>query len=164
MTSRRQTQAVVGLAAPEAGILLMYRVESVPEVQFPLVNKFYKACRYSGKAVHGDSVFALKGAQGLAAAVRLEPKSDGWYCLRSMCVAPELRGQGLGSQLLHGLQDFLQQHPCYCYPFDHLQSFYQPVGFRLQDPHTAPAEMQAAFHRYRAQGRKIILMVRPLAQ
>lgn len=142
----------------------MYRVECVAEVQFPLVNKFYKACRYSGKATRGDSIFALKGAQGIVAAVRLEPRSNGWYFLRSMCVAPELRRQGLGSQLLRGLDDFLQQHPCYCYPFDHLQGLYQQAGFRLQDPHTAPAEMQEAFRRYTAQGRKIILMVRELAQ
>lgn len=142
----------------------MYRVECVPEVQFPLVNKFYKACRYSGKAVRGETVFALKGAQGLVAAVRLEPKSGGWYFLRSMCVSPELRGQGLGSQLLHGLAEFLNQHPCYCYPFDHLQSFYAQAGFQLQEPQLAPAEMQEAFQRYTLQGRKIILMARHLAQ
>lgn len=142
----------------------MFRVECVPEMQFPLVNKFYKACRYSGKAVRGETVFTLKGPQGMVAAVRLEPKSDGWYFLRSMCVAPELRGQGLGSQLLRGLEDFLQQHPCYCYPFDHLQGFYEQAGFTLQDPHSASAEIQETFQRYTAQGRKIILMMRHLAQ
>lgn len=142
----------------------MYRVECVPEIQFPLVNKFYKACRYSGKAVRGEAVFALKGLQGMVAAVRLEPKNEGWYCLRSMCVAPELRGQGLGTQLLYGLEDFLRQNPCYCYPFDHLQGFYEQSGFRLQDPHTAPVHMLESFQRYTRQGRKIILMVRRLAQ
>lgn len=142
--------------------LRMYQIECVPQLQFPLVNKFYKACHYSGNAGRGDTVFALRSAQGIVAAVRLQPQSEGWYFLRSMCVAPNLRGQGLGTQLLQGLETFLQQHPCYCYPFDHLQSFYERAGFQRQDLLQAPEHMQGAFQRYILQGRKIILMVRPL--
>lgn len=138
----------------------MYQLESVPELQIPLVNKFYKQCRYSAKAVRGDVVYVLKGREGIVAAVRLEPKADGWYFLRAMCVAPEVRGQGVGSQLLLGLSDFLQHHPCYCYPFDHLQAFYQQAGFTWRDPEQAPAFMRDAFERYTRQGRKIILMAR----
>lgn len=138
----------------------MYQLEAISELQIPLVNKFYKQCRYSGKAGRGDVLYALKGPDGIVAAVRLEPKMDGWFFLRSMCVAPELRGQGVGTQLLQGIEDFLQAHPCYCYPFDHLQSFYELAGFELRSPEQAPAFMQEAFYRYIRQGRKIILMER----
>ncbi|GAB3100249.1 GNAT family N-acetyltransferase [Aestuariicella hydrocarbonica] len=138
----------------------MYQLERLSDLQIPLINKFYKQCRYSSKAGRGEVLYVLKGAAGIVAAVRLEPKSDGWYFLRAMCVAPELRGQGVGTQLLQGLVSFLRENPCYCYPFQHLESFYAQVGFQSKDPQQAPAFMSEAFQRYTQQGRKIILMER----
>lgn len=138
----------------------MYQFEQLSDLQIPLVNKFYKSARYSSKAGRGEVIFVLKGAQGIVAAVRLQPKAQGWYFLRAMCVAPELRGQGVGHQLLDGMAEFFQVNRVYCYPFDHLEGFYAYAGFRLCVPEESAEFMSEAFYRYTQQGRKICLMTR----
>ncbi|NIB44434.1 GNAT family N-acetyltransferase [Pseudomaricurvus alkylphenolicus] len=137
--------------------------ELLDELQLPLVNKFYKRCRYSAKAGRGEKVYVLRDQSGIVAAVRLEPKPQGYYFLRSMCVDPALRRQGLGAQLLKALTPLLEQTRCYCYPFDHLQAFYAEAGFEQVPSETMPDFIRDGLLRYRAQGRKILLMVRPPA-
>jgi len=144
------------------------QVVELTDIQLPLVNRFYKDSGDSAKAGRGDRVFVvrrypvLNGAVSkIVAAVRLQEKSDGWWFLRSMCVAPELRGQGIGRVLLEGLTDFLSEYSCFCYPFDHLEDFYCLAGFELVDVadiSQQPDFMAEPFERYRRQGRKIILM------
>ncbi len=136
----------------------MYRFEQLTEVQLPLVNKFYKRARYSSKAGRGELVFVLKSQSGIVAAVRLQPKADGWYFLRAMCVDPQLRRQGVGALLLVSMKAFLKIHRVYCFPFDHLESFYAQAGFHSEDMLAAPAFMSEAGLRYQQQGRKILLM------
>lgn len=144
----------------------MYRVELLDPVQLPLVNKFYRHCRYSAKAGRGERVFVVRGPDAtgqaaIVAALRLQEKPDGWYFLRSMCVDPSMRGcgdGGIGSQLLQGVSGFLQNHPTYCFPFDHLQHFYARAGFVLAPPEKMPDFAVAELQRYQHQGRKIILM------
>ena len=136
----------------------MYRFEQLTELQIPLVNKYYKQSRYSSKAGRGEVIFVLKDQSGIVAAVRLEPKNNGWFFLRAMCVAPELRGQGIGTQLLNHMQDFLSHHSVYCFPFDHLQVFYEKAGFILHGIDEAPSFIRDPFCRYQLQGRKICMM------
>lgn len=136
----------------------MYRFEQLAELQIPLVNKFYKQSRYSSKAGRGEVIFVLKGQSGIVAAVRLEPKNNHWFFLRAMCVAPELRGQGIGTQLLNHMQDFLSRHSVYCFPFGHLQNFYEMAGFTLHSPDEVPSFIRDPFSRYQLQGRKICMM------
>ena len=137
----------------------MHTIEQLAEIQYPLANKFYKHSRYSAKAVRGDDVYVLRGESGIQAAVILQKKSDGWVFLRSMCVDPQWRRQGLGGQLLLGLADTLAQQKVYCYPFEHLQKFYSAAGFSLMDVDSAPDFIVHAFERYSAQGRRICLMI-----
>lgn len=144
----------------------MHRVELLQPIQLPLVNKFYRHCHYSAKAGRGEQVFVVRGPdsegrEDIVAAVRLQQRAKGWYFLRSMCVQPELRGggeKGLGSLLLQGLSGFLQQHPTYCFPFDHLQHFYARAGFVSANADAMPEFALAQLMRYQRQGRKIILM------
>lgn len=144
-----------------------YKVEPLDDIQLPLVNRFYKSARFSAKAGRGEAVFVVRDSSTatIVAAVRLQPeRNNDWWFLRSMCVAPDLRGQGIGQLLLDGLQDFLQDKACFCYPFVHLESFYRQGGFELIDiddaevQHSTPQFMQEPLERYRRQGRKIILM------
>lgn len=137
-----------------------WNVEQLDSQLFPLVNKFYKHCRYSAKAGRDDIVFVVKNASGISTAVRLQLRQPGVYFLRSMCVAPEYRRQGLGSILLQGMESFLNPITCYCYPFDHLQSFYGRAGFSVVAPEHAEPYMLEAYQRYIAQGRKLLLMIR----
>ncbi|GAA5315268.1 MAG: hypothetical protein AseanaTS_04730 [Candidatus Pelagadaptatus aseana] len=137
-----------------------YLVEQLDSQLLPLVNKFYKSCRYSAKAGREDVVFVVRSDQQMIAAVRLQYRQDGVYFLRSMCVAPEYRRQGVGTVLLNGMLPFLTQVLCYCYPFDHLESFYAQSGFTTIAPEAAEPYMLEAYHRYLKQGRKLLLMVR----
>ncbi len=136
----------------------MYHFEQLAELQIPLVNKFYKQARYSSKAGRGEVIFVLKHSSAIVAAVRLEPKQNLGYFLRAMCVAPEMRGRGIGSELLIQMQPFLNAHAVYCFPFDHLTPFYAQAGFALQDLHRLPRAIADPFTRYRQQGRKICIM------
>ncbi|MYM62777.1 GNAT family N-acetyltransferase [Pseudomaricurvus sp. HS19] len=143
-----------------------YHVEQLPVVQYPLVNKFYKDTGYGGNAGREELVYVVRNPGGIVAAVRLQPKSDGWLFLRAMCVAPQLRGQGVGRLLLQGLGELLSSQAVYCYPFDHLVSFYTAGGFQLLDAEQQPAGLQSlphfmteALQRYQQQGRKVCLMV-----
>lgn len=151
-------------------------VEKLPDISLPLLNRFYKECRYSAKAGRGERVFVVK-QPAIVAAVRivakpLNPvqqqqildlglgsgKEDEVYFLRSMCVAPALRGQGLGRQLLQGLEVELAGQLVYCYPFQHLLNFYGEIGFSRQQEEQMPDFIVQAYRRYRQQGRDIGLM------
>lgn len=148
------------------------QISQIEDIQLPLVNRFYKDCRYSAKAGRGEVVFVARVSEGqslpankIIAAVRFQKKADDWWFLRSMCVAPECRGQGVGQQLLAGLKTFLAERPCFCYPFNHLEAFYGLLGFELTETeqiHLQPSFMSEPFERYTRQGRKIILMQRPV--
>lgn len=135
-------------------------VSCLDPIQLPLVNKFYKSCGDSAKAGRGDIVYVVRRAQTIVAAVRSQQRAPGSYFLRSMCVAPQLRRQGLGHLLLSGMRDFLDTIHCYCYPFDHLDGFYGLAGFCVVDPDTQPDYISEPLLRYRRQGRKLLLMVR----
>jgi N-acetylglutamate synthase-like GNAT family acetyltransferase len=135
-------------------------VEQVEPMSLPLVNRFYKRCRYSAKAGRGETVFVIKVDGTIAGAVRLTPKSDNYFFLRSMCIDPEWRRQGLGKQLLAGITPFLDGINCYCYPFSHLLAFYGEVGFVHIDAEDVPAWIQQPYQRYCQQGRDIKIMIR----
>lgn len=137
-----------------------YSVEQVEAISLPLVNRFYKSCRYSAKAGRGERVFVLREEQQILAALRLVPKPEGFYFLRSMCVHPDYRGQGLGSRLLLGLISVLDQNPCFCYPFSHLEAFYGQIGFTRREPKSLAAFIREPYQRYCDQGRDIVVMVR----
>jgi len=153
-------------------------IEKLADISLPLLNRFYKECRYSAKAGRGERVYVLK-RPSIVAAVRVVAKplspaqqqqildlglgtgQEGEiYFLRSMCVAPALRGQGLGRQLLQGLEAELAGQLVYCYPFQHLLNFYAEIGFSAQQEEQMPDFVVQAYRRYRQQGRDIALMWR----
>lgn len=96
-------------------------------------------------------------AQQLVAALRLSPVGE-HYLLRSMCVAQDLRRQGIGQQFLQTLQPILAAHDVYCFPFSHLLEFYQQANFALIDPNDAPPGIADKFSRYLNNGRNLCLM------
>ncbi len=135
-------------------------VEQVEPLSLPLVNRFYKHCRYSAKAGRGETVFVVKVDGSIAGAVRLTPKADNYFFLRSMCIDPAWRRQGLGKQLLSGIMPFLDKVNCYCYPFSHLLAFYAEAGFKHTALESVPGWIMQPYQRYCQQGRDIQIMLR----
>lgn len=135
-------------------------IATVDVLSLPLVNRFYKHCRYSAKAGRGETVFVAKLGMRIVGAVRLISADDGYVFLRSMCIDPEWRRQGIGQQLLRGMLPFLDKVNCYCYPFSHLIDFYNQAGFVHVHETDVPLWVSAACERYRQQGRDIQIMLR----
>ena len=129
----------------------------IPTLQFPLVNRFYKANGDKGKARGGERVFALKQQADLLAAVRACPEAEG-YLLRSVCVARHARGSGFGKKLLQQARQQLGDAPSWCFPYGYLLSFYQQAGFEAVSPGRVPASVAQRYQRYHLKHHDLLLM------
>lgn len=105
----------------------------VDELRLPLVNRFYASCNYNVKCGRHDRVYSLSHQGNIVAAARLMPHPQGYFLLRNLCVAPEVRKQGVATclltRILADLVAINNDVSCYCYALPHLQSFYLALGF-----------------------------------
>ena len=132
-------------------------VKQVEHYSLPLVKQFYKKNGMRAQAPKGEAIFIASQDTQIIAALRLSPSGDD-YLLRSMFVSTELRQQGIGSHLLQQIQDTLNSIECYCFPYSHLENFYQSAGFILVDIKSVPEAIRDKFLRYLNNGKDIILM------
>jgi len=123
----------------------------------PLVKQFYKKNGMRAQAPKGDLIFTASQDNKIIAALRLHPV-QGHYLLRSMCVASEIRHQGIGTALLQHLQKTLAEVECYSFPFSHLVKFYNRANFVACDISSVPEAIADKFNRYINNGKKICLM------
>lgn len=71
--------------------------------------------------------------------------------LRSMLVAEEFRGKGVGQLLLREFEDFLNSKKVdrtYCIPYRHLIDFYGKIGFKEIPLHQVPLFLLERFLSY----------------
>lgn len=118
----------------------------------PLVNQFYKQVYKKGLANKSEQVFVLKTTQILCAA-RLK-EVQGSLLLTGVACLEEHRKQGLASLLITHLLT-TQQQCIYCFPYPHLQTFYQKLGFTLYPPEQLPEKLGIQYQRYNS--RKTLL-------
>lgn len=105
-------------------------VRLMPEAAFGVVNRFYKSQGDKSKAKRGELVVAVYHGDLLAGVMRLLPKTEGWYLMRSVCVTRDLRARGIGSFIVEkGLQN-IDVKGCYCFALPHLDGFYRRLGFQ----------------------------------
>ena len=134
------------------------KTEELPSIVFPLVNRFFKENGHKGKARGNDRIFALKDNNGtLLAALRATPKQNG-YLLRSVQVDRSHYGEGLGTQLVRETVAMMFPAICWCYPFDHLQHFYEECGFKISSPEQVDDDIKGPYQRYLQQGQQLLLM------
>lgn len=131
-------------------------VAQVTADELYLLNRFYRRNGHKGKANQHDSAFWLRDAKTIVAALRLTPCEYG-NLLRGMWVDKAHRGQHLGADLLKGTKDYWGKKRCYCFPYSHLQPFYEISGFILSNHH-APKPLQDQLSRYLHRGEDVVLM------
>lgn len=129
----------------------------VNHYSLPRVKHFYKNNGMRAQAPRSDEVYIASQGTSIVAALRLHPLGKA-FLLRSMCVDNSLRQTGIGSALLEYLQPRLQSIDCYCFPFSHLQMFYQRAGFITIPVAEAPEAITDRFQRYLNNGKDICLM------
>ena len=132
-------------------------VEELESIALPLVNRFYRENGHKGKARSDERVFVLRDQGRIVAALRACPKADG-YLLRSVWVATDRRRKGTGTTLLNCVLSKLGSFPCWCYPFDYLEAFYQRSGLQQVPPEQTPDEISSVWVNYRARGERFLLM------
>jgi N-acetylglutamate synthase-like GNAT family acetyltransferase len=131
--------------------------ELVPSLWFPLVKKFYQEHYPSGKPNKADPIWVIRHNNKIVCSVRLKSFHPA-QLLTAMVTEPSYRKIGLGSHLIHCLQEELSQSPSYCFALSHLVSFYTANNFTAIPPDTLPEELRSRFQAYSAQGRKITPM------
>ncbi|MGI0119373.1 hypothetical protein [Zooshikella sp. RANM57] len=139
----------------------MFSVKQLKPVEYPLVNRFYKAQGYKGKARGNENIFVLQQPQ-IVAALRLTPLTDQWL-LRGLWVDYMLRKQGLGLALLDGIIDFLTINHYYCFAEQDVVPFYLKANFIIPDIHTLPVSILQRFKAYqqRNTGLQALMWQRP---
>ena len=134
----------------------------VDELRLPLVNRFYASCNYNVKCGRHDRVFSLSHRGKIIAAARLMPHSQGHFLLRNLCVAADVRNQGVATYLLTKiLPEILPTNNtagCYCYALPHLQSFYLALGFKHLTTEQVPQDIAETHLRNCARKRGWVLM------
>ncbi|WP_257284513.1 GNAT family N-acetyltransferase [Endozoicomonas sp. SESOKO1] len=135
-------------------------VEELNPIAFPLVNRFFKENGHKGKASGNERVWVARcPKEKIVAGLRASPKSGG-YLLRSVQVARDAQRKGIGSFFLRAALNDLNTINCWCYPFAHLEYFYQGAGFFKPEPDSVPPDILDPYLRYRQQGHTFLLMAR----
>lgn len=134
--------------------------ERISELRLPLINRFYSSCNYLVKCGRLDWVYSLSIGGKVIAAARLMPQESTHFLLRNLCVAPEMRNQGVASHLIRAILATLvsENKNCYCYALPHLQHFYLSLGFKHLTPEQVPQEIAEMHFRNCARKRGWILM------
>lgn len=116
------------------------------ESRFPEVNRFYKRCRDRSKAQPSDSVYTLNISGEIVAALRLQLRGSVFF-LRSVCVDPNYRRQGLAIRLIKTAVAEQKGLSGYCFLQLELQALYRQAGFVCADIALAESAVRDQFCR-----------------
>lgn len=98
----------------------------LPEVSWPLLNKFYRQHRSPKRAAKGGQAWVARQHE-LLAALSLGEVDEG-YWLTGLLVAPERRGEGLARRLIEAALRSVEG-PVWLFCHPRLLEFYRPMGF-----------------------------------
>jgi GNAT superfamily N-acetyltransferase len=122
-------------------------------------QQFYESRGYGGAAiVPSDFVVLAKRQEKIVGIGRL-CKEQELLWLRGMQVESHFQRQGIGTKILHELDQQIAGQWCCCLPYDHLTRFYQQVGF-VQVKDDLPLALSFRLASYRSRGIKVIAMVK----
>lgn len=101
--------------------------------------------------------YHLMPSKPIIGALRICPVENSWL-LRSMSIENSYQRKGIGHFMLSQIQSSLSKKNCYCFPYRHLESFYQKAGFQVIDDKEATDEIRQPYQQYIDNGKDIILM------
>ena len=133
-----------------------YQLIALEKVKYPLVNQFYKRVYKKGIAGKNEAVFILKNERQIICSAKLKSIETS-LLLTGVACDPDYQHQGYASQLVKQLLS-KQQESIFCFPYPHLEAFYQQLGFNHLPVDQAPEAIQTRILRYR-QHRDLLLMV-----
>ncbi|MEH6453432.1 MAG: hypothetical protein V7782_10395 [Psychromonas sp.] len=118
---------------------------ALEKIKYPLINQFYKQFYKKGLASKDEDVFILKH-HSIVSSVKLK-KIEQSLLLSAVVTATNERGKGYASLLIKTL---LQQSSTaiYCFPYLHLELFYQQFGFKQLPIEQVPKAVSKQFNRY----------------
>lgn len=141
----------------------MYKIELLPAIMTPLVNKFYDAHKARGRAAKHDKVWVVKESSDIIAACRFQPVDGNWL-LVGVYVASQYRNQGIAKTLIKtAINQFRAQQQqqikqiIYTFAYCHLSDFYLSLGFQSNPP-ALPSELASRLSSYLGQNRQLMAM------
>jgi len=136
-------------------------VEVADPAILPLIRRFFQQNGMRAQAAKSDRIFIARllsdKSKTVIAALRLCKIGEDWL-LRSMCVEKSFQRQGIGLYILKQIKTELEEKNSICFPYSHLQSFYQQAGFQPVDFTQMSTDIQQRFRQYKDSGRDIIIM------
>jgi len=93
-----------------------------------------------------QQVILARDGDAVVGALRLCPEA-GTLLLRTVVVAKERRGQGIGRALLAEASQAIAGRECWCFPWSYLERLYADIGLARVSDHRVPA---ALWHRMEA--------------
>ncbi|MCK4708883.1 MAG: GNAT family N-acetyltransferase [Gammaproteobacteria bacterium] len=136
-------------------------IEKADPLILPLVKRFFSEQGMRAQAAKIDEVIIARlsnySEHNIIGALRLCPIENSWL-LRSMSIEKGYQRQGIGSFMLNQITRDLAEKGCYCFPFKHLEKFYQKAGFQLIEVTKASPEIQQLFQQYIDNGKDILIM------
>lgn len=123
------------------------------------IASVYQSLGYSRAVASCDTVWIAEVEAQPIGIVRIARES-GVFVLRGMRIAEPWQRRGLGTQMLHVVNAWLNGRDCYCVPYSHLPGFYSQIGFKEITPESAPPFLAARLADYKYHGLDVILMAR----
>lgn len=129
-------------------------LSSLPQVMFPLLDKFYRAQRSHMRTGRAERVWVARMEHEIVAGVCLTPVEDGHW-LTGLLVAPVQRKRGLAGLLLERVRSELEG-PIWLFCHPDLQRFYTARGYVLCE--ALPETLAGRLARYQ-QSKSLVAMV-----
>jgi N-acetylglutamate synthase-like GNAT family acetyltransferase len=110
--------------------------------EWPEVEAFYRAQLGREVPLEADQeVVIAHDSEAIVAVLRLCPEA-GTLLLRTVVVAKDRRGQGIGRALLQVASRVIGARECWCFPWSYLERFYGQIGLVRVPDEDVPAALQ----------------------
>jgi len=129
----------------------------LPKIQYPLATKYYRSKGIKNKASSNNIIMIARDNNVIIGVAKLTLIDDLLF-LTGVYVDSQLRGQGIASELIRQLCK--QQSTIYTFPYVHLITLYQKLGFLHTTEDLLPYELTQRFNAYVKQGRNIVAMIK----